>query len=185
MSDTPAVEESVSSKELTRRAWIALGVAEVAFSFFAVLGGIGALYASDAADLEGWGDLGLVVIMLMAGVASVLVAIPFAVHTVGKFTVRKTQGWPARRAGLAHLAVGLALGSLSGAIIVASDIANIPAALLAFVLPPGLAGWTANTLVPYAARHRWLAVTVWALAAVPIGLSLYAVATVFLMGQAD
>jgi len=185
VSDTPDVEATVSSKELSRRAWIALGVAEAAFGLFAVLGGIGALYASDAADLQGWGDLGLVVIMLMTGVASVLVAIPLAVHTVGRFTVRKTQGWPARRAGLAHLAVGLAFGSLSGAIIVANDLASIPAALLAFVLPPGLAGLTANTLVPYAARHRWLAVTAWALAAVPIGLSLYAVATVFIIGQAD
>ena len=182
MIDMPDIEERVSSKELTRRAWIALGISEVAFAFFTVLGGIAAVGVSDPEEMQGWGDLALAVVILLAGAASVLVALPIAVHTVGRLTVRKTEGWPSGRAGLAHLVVGLALGSVVASMVVVAGLASPAAAFLAFALPPGLAGWVANTLVPYAARHGWLVLVSWALAIIPILTSVWIVGSIFTSG---
>ncbi len=168
MSAVPDVEEVVSSKELTRRAWIAVGIAEVAFMVATSVGGVGAVLVTDESSKDGWAELTVVVSIMLVAVLSVVVAIPVAVHTIGRLTVRLTQGWPSWKAGLAHLAVGLACGVVVGGVMVAVGAVNLPAALFAFVLPPGLAGWAANALVPYAARHQWLAITAWTLASAPI-----------------
>ncbi|NYI39890.1 hypothetical protein [Demequina lutea] len=155
----------MSASEETKRAWVALGIAEVAFAILSPVGGLVAILVSGPESRDEWMPLSLLVAIVMVTGASLLVGLPVAVHTVGRLTERLTRTWRPLGAGLIHLVVGLGLGVLVAVPLVVWAPIEPLAAVIAFVLPGGLAAWVTRALVPVAVRHRWVAIVAWALAA--------------------
>ncbi len=154
----------------TLRTWVALGPAQTLFAAVFSVSILTALPFIDQPDT--WETLGDFFTLLLAGAVAVAVGVPVAVHTVGRYTARLTDGWPRWRAALIHLVVGAGLGALAAAMVVVLGAVPVPAAALALVPPSGLAACGTSLLLPLALRHRWLRTTAWALGAGAVGFAL-------------
>ncbi len=161
----------MSVSEPTKRTWIALGLAE---ALFGVAYSACALLAFQLRLEEGRDALGvleLFVVLLIAGSYAVLFAVPLAVHTAGRLTARLTRDRSKMAAASAQLVVGLGLGAVAAYAISRESGVELPAAVLAFVAPAGIASLGTHLLVPLAVRHLWIRIASWLLAAVPVALA--------------
>lgn len=168
---TPELTEAppaMTSAELTRRAWIAVGVAEVVFALFTVVGAAFAFRMADATDSEGTGLLDFAKTIGVASAVCVLIGVPVGVHTAGRLTESVTRLWRTWISGIAHLFVGVVLGAVLAVVVAMLGVTTVPAAALTFALPIAMAGWLSNIVVRYAARYEWMVRIIWSLAAVPL-----------------
>lgn len=157
--------------EMTRRSWIALGLAEVLFALtYAVCVAVAlGIPATDRHD--GWE----VVTLLLAGAFAVVVGVPIGVHTVGRLTATWVRGWSSVAASLAHLVVGLGVGAIAAAVMIPLASMEPAVAAVAFALPAGVVGLGTNLLMPLAVRHGWIRMTAWVLGTMSVlgGMSLF------------
>jgi|GEM_PF-2540157 len=176
MSDVTTSD--VTTSGLTRRTWIALGLAEALFAVAYPAGVLLALKVPAADASDGWADLAYFATFLVAGAFFVVVGLPVAVHTVGRLTERYTYEWPRWWASVAHLGVGMMVGALAASLVLAVQNIAVAALALAFVMPAGLAALGTHLLMPLTMRHAWIRIASWVLAAVPVGLTLVFVASI-------
>lgn len=166
----------MSMSEPTRRAWIALGLAEVLFAVAYPVCAWLAMTLPATDTRNGWADLELFVMLLVAGAFAVLVGVPIGVHTVGRLTAKWVAGWSPLRASSAHLVMGLGMGAVVAAMMILLVPMEPAVAVIAFMVPVGLVALGTNLLMPLAVRHAWVRIAAWVLGAVPVlgGISLVA-----------
>lgn len=165
--------------EPTRRTWIALGIAEVAFIVFSAACGLVTLAAfsarEPALERHEWWQLDDLLTLVFVAALCVAVGVPVAVHTVGRLTERVTREWSTARAGLAHLVVGLLMGAVVAGVMMRVGTFTWLGAAVAFALPAGLAAGVTRALGPFAARHAWFVTLAWVLASITIVCGILAV----------
>ena len=159
----------MTMSETTRRTWIAVGLAEALFAVAYPAGALLALRVPVADTRDGWADLALFAMLLVTGAFAIVMGLPVAVHTVGRYVARYTREWAAPRAAIAQLVVGLGVGLLATAVLVPLGPVALPAAAAALVLPSGLVALGTHLLMPLALRHKWIRITSWVLGALPVG----------------
>ena len=178
------ITATTTKSEATTRTWVALGLAE---ALFAVVYPVAAMLAMRASQPVGFeGEPPLIAFLVLTGGFCVVVAIPVAVHTVGRYTARVTSERSMFVAAAAHLIVGCGLGVLAAAIgvtlgpieIPAGSVSYIlghsielPAAALALVLPAGTVALGTSLLMPLALRHEWIRIASWVVTGFPLAFT--------------
>ena len=162
--------------EMTRRAWDALGLAEALFAIVYPVGVLLAMRVPPADTSDGWADLALFATFLVFGFFAVIIAVPIAVHTVGRLTERFVVDWSLTWAAIAHLVVGLVVGALAAVLLAVVGPSPLQATAVALVPTSGLVAFGVHLLMPLALRYRWIRIASWVISAVPVAAALASVA---------